>query len=234
MRYGIAHNVHGKNKKSDLTRAPKNPMELMGSPFADQTGEKRPILEEGLSYEGGEGMVAVGEVGVSKRYGGGRDGMHHKMESRTVYKKAPEPTKEKVEVKQEGPKGPQAPEEPKPPVSRSKKLVTANAVTDQYEENVAKGDSVYGADAQQQDAQSFLDSYKQKIDDKYEQDERGNYMNRAEKAQYDEDYKQYEQDYAQYEIDKAEFDSQQGQNTSVSTSKFLDEKKNKLNMKRDF
>ena len=37
----------------------------------------RPILEEGYSYQGGEDMIAVGEVGVSKRYGGGRDGMHH-------------------------------------------------------------------------------------------------------------------------------------------------------------
>ena len=234
MRRGIQHNVHGKNKKSDFTRAPKNPMELMGSPFADQTGEHRPILEEGYSYEGGEDMVAVGEVGVSKRYGGGRDGIHHKMERRTVYKKAPKPEESKQEATQEGPKGPQAPEEPEPPVSRSDKLVTAKAITDQYEENAAKGDSVYGADAQQQDAQSFLDGYKQKIEDKYEKDERGNYMDREEKAQYDEDFKQYEQDYAQYEIDKAEFDAQQSQNTSVSTSKFLEEKKDKLNMKRDF
>ena len=226
MRYGNAHNVHQKNKKSDFTRQPKNMQEFLGNPLNKaQTGESRPILEEGYSYEGGEDMVAVGEVGVSKRYGGGRDGTHHNMERRMVYKKAPEPTEEKettVDAEPEGPKGPKA---PLPPVSRSKQLVTSNAIVDQYEENTLKGNSVYGAGSQQQDAQQFMDSYKQKISDKYEEDERGNYVDSEAKAQYDKDF-------AQYEIDKAEFDAQQPQ--QVSTSEFLQKKKDALKMKRDF
>ena len=56
-----------------------------------------------------------------------------------------------------------------------------------------------------------MDSYKQKIGNKYEEDERGNYVDRDEKAQYDKDF-------AQYEIDKAQFDAEQAQ--SVGTSEF--------------
>ena len=43
-------------------------------------------------------MIAVGEVGVSKRYGGGRDGIHHQMGKRMVYKKAPEPEKKQLRL----------------------------------------------------------------------------------------------------------------------------------------
>ena len=149
MRYGTQHNVHSKNKKSDFTRAPKNMMELMGNPLnTAQTGEHRPTLEEGYSYEGGEGMVAVGEVGVSKRYGGGRDGMHHKMESRTVYKEAPEP--EKVEApKAEAPAAPAPePEKDKGPEVNSEKYATAKERVKEFE----SGQNIYEVDQQMNDA----------------------------------------------------------------------------------
>ena len=91
MRYGIQHNVHKKNEKSDFTRQPKDMNEFLGNPLKTQSsGTHAPLLEEGYSYQGGEGMRAVGEVGVSQRYGGGRDGTHHKMERRMVYEEVPE------------------------------------------------------------------------------------------------------------------------------------------------
>ena len=226
MRYGNAHNVHKKNKGTDFTRQPEDINEMLGN-FQKGTnrGEHTPILEEGYSYQGGEDMVAVGEVGVSKRYGGGRDGTHHKMEKRMVYKKAPKPEEKEEKTAapvDEGPKGPEAPE---PPVSYSDKYVNSRAQVQQFEENQAEGNSFYGADQQQDDAQSFADAYKQKINNKYEQDEDGNYVDRDQKAQYDEDY-------AQYEVDKAEFDAQQEQQSGVSA--FLQKKKDALNMQRDF
>ena len=212
MRRGIQHNVHGKNKKSEFTRAPKNPMELMGSPFADQTGESRPILEEGYSYEGGEDMVAVGEVGVSKRYGGGRDGMHHKMESRTVYKKAPEPEKEKEKPKAAPePEKPKGPEEPEPPVSYSEKLVNAKERVNHYENQLLDGEmNPYGkksfAKTEDPDAQSFLDEYKLNLNSKYEQNDDGNYVDKEENAEYKSAMEKYEEEKRRFDEEQAALD----------------------------
>ena len=211
MRYGNAHNVHDKNKKSDFTRAPKNPMELMGSPFADQTGEKRPILEEGYSYEGGEDMVAVGEVGVSKRYGGGRDGMHHKMESRTVYKKAPEPEKAKETKAAPEPEKAKGPEEPEPPVSYSEKLVNAKERVNHYENQLLDGEmNPYGkqsfAKTKDPDAQSFLDEYKLNLNSKYEQNDDGNYVDKDKNEKYKSAMEKYEEEKRRFDEEQAALD----------------------------
>ena len=211
MRYGNAHNVHKKNKDTDFTRQPEDVNEMLGN-FQKGTnrGEHSPILEEGYSYQGGEDMIAVGEVGVSKRYGGGRDGMHHQMEKRTVYKKAPEPEEKddkKEEPKDEGPKGP---EKPEPPVSMSEKYVEARERANLYETDSLEGNTNPYGDRQKFDgsddteggASSFLSKYKLNLENKYDQNDDGNYVDKQ-------DNEDYQSALEKYEEEKAIFDAEQ-------------------------
>ena len=204
MRYGNAHNVHKKNKDTDFTRQPEDINEMLGN-FQKGTnrGEHTPILEEGYSYQGGEDMVAVGEVGVSKRYGGGRDGTHHKVEKRTVYKKAPEP-EEKEETTapvDEGPKGPEAPE---PPVTYSENLVTAKERVKAYETQMTDGSSsIYDGVKRDPDAPSFMEKYKLNIKEAYNPTEDGNYVKKDEEARYQTALEKYEQEKARFDAEQA-------------------------------
>ena len=120
MRYGTAHNVHEKNEDSGFTRQPRNLLELVGNPLSKGTGGQAPILEEGYSYNGGEGKRAVGEVGVSVRKGAGRDGMHHTMERRTVYEDVPDlPVSSGDAASSSADPEPQAPPPPTPAPEKS-------------------------------------------------------------------------------------------------------------------
>ena len=212
MRYGNAHNVHKKNKGSDFTRQPKDVNELVGNPLQTaKTGESRPILEEGYSYQGGEDMVAVGEVGVSKRYGGGRDGMHHKMETRTVYKKAPEPEEKEGKVEAAEVEKPKGPEEPEPPVSMSPKYVEAKERANLYENEVLEGNTnpygdrqkFDGSDDTEGDASSFLSKYKLNLDNKYDQNDDGNYVDKKDNEEYKTAMEKYEEEKQRFEAEQA-------------------------------
>lgn len=205
MRYGGPHNVHKKNDGSDFTRQPKDINEMLGG-FKKGIGEKvhAPILKDGYSYQGGEDMVAVGEVGVSKAYGAGRDGGHHQMEKRMVYKKAPEP--EEKEEKETAPvdEGPKGPEPPEPPVTYSEKLVTAKERAKAYETQMLDGSSsIYGGAKQDNDGPSFMEKYKLNIKEAYNPTEDGNYVKKDDEARYKTALEKYEEEKARFDAEQA-------------------------------
>lgn len=153
MRYGIAHNVHEKNEGSGFTRQPRNMMELVGNPLSTGKG-KGPILEEGYSYQGGEGKRAVGEVGVSVRKGAGRDGMHHTMERRTVYEDIPDLEVSSDDGASSADPEPQAP----PPPAEPEKSEGHQQAEEDYESHFEDGNPWEAADPVRAYMRAFEDA----------------------------------------------------------------------------
>ena len=170
MRYGNPHNLHKANKNSDfVTKSEK------GRDFFADTGvfpSQRPKLKEGYSYEGGEDMVAVGSVKDNNRRGGGRDGMHHELVDRMVYKKLEMPeakdddSKGKSEAKEEEPAKEPGPAEdlgnPNPGQMLSRETAKAKAMERSYEDAQRSGATspFKTSFAAEESAQNFLDNYK--------------------------------------------------------------------------
>lgn len=206
MRKSSPHNVHRANRGSGLTREPETMAEFLGGKHSpgQPGGVHSPILKEGYSYKGGEGMVAVGEVGVSKGVGAGKDGHAYKGERRTVYKKAPEP--EEKEEKETAPvdEGPKGPEPPEPPVTYSEKLVTAKERAKAYETQMLDGSSsIYGGAKQNSDGPSFMEKYKLNIKEAYNPTEDGNYVKKDDEARYQTALEKYEEEKARFDAEQA-------------------------------
>ena len=205
MRYRTPHNVRKVNKDSDFTRQPENIGELVGRSVKEQMGgSKSPILKEGYSYQGGEGMVAVGEVGTSQRVGAGKDGQAYKGGKRMVYKKADEPEEKEEETTAPVDEGPKGPEEPEPPVTYSENLVTAKERAKAYEAQMTDGSSsIYGGVDRDPDAPSFMEKYKLNIKEAYNPTEDGNYVKKDDEAQYQTALEKYEQEKARFGAEQA-------------------------------
>ena len=98
----------------------------------------------------------------------------------------------------DAPAGPTAPEEP---VGQSEKLVTARTRVQQYEEDVLGGRKVFGKKSfEQNDGPTFLERYKLKLDEQYEQDPNdGLYVKRDDADKYRTEMDQYNKDKAEYD-----------------------------------
>ena len=109
------------------------------------------------------------------------------------------------DVLDQGEAPPPPPTAPEEPVGQSEKLVTARTRVKQYEEDVLGGRKVFGDKSfEQNDGPSFLERYKLKLDEEYEQDPNdGLYVKRS-------DADRYRTQMDDYNKQKAEYDSKYG------------------------
>ena len=98
------------------------------SDFYDDMGQ----LSDDYSYEGGPGMVAMGEGLVGAIRGAGKDGMVGGTETRTIYGKLPEQSAPQQDAPSPEPEV-QA-ELPPSDIQLSRRAATANAATQAYED----------------------------------------------------------------------------------------------------
>ena len=129
-----------------------------GSDFYDDMGQ----LSDDYSYEGGAGMVAMGEGLVGATRGAGRDGMVGGTETRTIYGKLPEQS-----APQQATELPEAVAEeaelPPSDIQLSGRAARANAATQAYEKHLLnkQGDVTIRGDSSP--VQDYKDAYQNNL-----------------------------------------------------------------------
>lgn len=131
--------------------------------------DKHGRLKEGYSYQGGEGMVAMGEGKVGTTRGAGKDGLTGGFINKMIYGKAPQASQQKSSA----PSAPEPTPEPEaetppPPIEYSSEIQQAKERVTAYENDVMSGnitDDIYEFDATKDDkprqaALSFLNDKK--------------------------------------------------------------------------
>lgn len=132
------------------------------SDFYDKFGH----LKDGYSYEGGEGMIAMGEGKVGTTRGAGKDGMVGGTINKMIYGKAPQALEPKPIIPSEPAAAPsKSMTESTDPIeySFSPEIIHAQKNVDEYKDKVKTGEisrSIYRNPESEQAAQSFLDMKK--------------------------------------------------------------------------
>ena len=128
-----------------------------GSDFYDDGGH----LSDGYSYQGGAGMVAMGEGLVGTTRGAGKDGMTGGTERRIIYGKMPEPETVTETVYVDRPV--ETPEQEAPPIQLSNRAASANAATQAYEETLLnkQGDATINGNTSP--VQDYKNAYQNKL-----------------------------------------------------------------------
>ncbi len=128
-----------------------------GSDFYDDMGQ----LSDDYSYEGGPGMVAMGEGLVGATRGAGKDGMVGGTETRAIYGKLPEQSAPQQATPSPVPE--MQDELPPSDIQLSGRAATANAATQAYENVLLnkQGDATINGDSRP--VQDYKNAYQNNL-----------------------------------------------------------------------